>query len=67
MIIPQNVNFAVKASELQRLLEANGYRLLSADADSPALSAQALAVNAQAMTAQVLCYQNKLESQMGRR
>jgi S1-C subfamily serine protease len=62
IVIPQNVNFAVKAAALVQLLEANGYKILPGSSTDPVLDAKALAGVAQEMTGQVLCYRSKLEA-----
>lgn len=64
VFIPQNVNFAIKASVLRLVLAANGEEALTGDASSQPLDNPALGRLAQAMSAQVRCYRNWLEAQI---
>ncbi len=62
VMIPQNVNFAVKTQELDRIMRANATLFTFGGATDPVLDGKNLASLAQRATGQVLCYQTKLEA-----
>lgn len=64
VFIPQNVNFAIKASVLRSVMAATGREALTGDATSQPLDNAALGRLAQAMSGQVRCYRNSLEAEI---
>lgn len=61
VMIPQNVNFAVKTQELDRMMRSNSTLFTFGAASDPVLDGKSLATLAQGATGQVLCYQTKME------
>lgn len=60
IVVPQNVNFGIKAGRLREFLAANGISPRARRNPQP-LDSRLLAQQAQQMTAQVVCYQNAIE------
>lgn len=65
VVLPQNVNFGIKARRLRELLVANGITPHTGSGGRR-LDSKELAVRAQRVTAQVVCYQSALEQVLGR-
>jgi TPR repeat protein len=60
-IIPQNVNFAIKASALRKMLTGLGYLVYEADS-AARLDAKALGRTAMSVAVKVVCYEDPMES-----
>ena len=65
VVLPQNVNFGIKTRRLRELLVANGITPHTA-AGGRRLDSKELAVRAQRVSAQVVCYQIAVERNFGR-
>ncbi|HUF25181.1 MAG TPA: trypsin-like peptidase domain-containing protein [Vicinamibacterales bacterium] len=65
VVLPQNVNFGIKARRLRELLVANGITPHTGSGGRR-LDSKELAVRAQRVSAQVVCYQSALERVLGR-
>jgi TPR repeat protein len=60
--VPQNVNFAVKGTELRAFLAANGYAPRINPGDKTTFDLKQLGVLAESFSARILCYRSGVES-----